>query len=116
MVTNRRIYLKTIQNVVKIQAFVRMTQAQRKFQVMIQKRQQAALIIQTNFKKFKAQQLLRHYKNEKACIFIQKHWRCVMARKRYLKTRTQIIILQSVIRGYLARKSYKVLLEKRIQR
>ena len=35
---------------------------------------------------------------------------------KFLMQNSQIIILQSVVRGYLARKSYKVLLEKRIQR
>eukprot|EP00118_Oscarella_pearsei_P013163 m.102222 g.102222 ORF g.102222 m.102222 type:complete len:1858 (+) comp37156_c0_seq6:100-5673(+) len=55
----------------------------------------------------------RFLKTKRSIVVIQKNYRCHYFRKAYLKTRRAIIVLQRMTRGWSARKLYHQLLEER---
>ena len=52
-------------------------------------------------------------RRERAAILIQAAWRGYAARSEFLKTRNQVIVLQSLARGFLVRRNYRAERERR---
>ena len=103
----RASYLTKRRSVILIQSWTRMWIARRKFQAITEQRNSAALIIQTNFKKFKAIQLLNSLKEDKAATTIQAAWKGYQQKMAYQNTYNKIVVLQSFARMCIQKKRLK---------
>ena len=92
----RASYVRTISYVVDLQSWFRMILARKHYQQILKERSQAALIIQTNFRRHAAQNQLYAMKRENArkkhdaATLIQKHVKMYLAKKKFVQLKNQI--------------------------
>lgn len=97
-----------LRHIVILQRWVRTWLIRRRFKRM----RIAAIVIQTNIRRYIAQQKLIHMKMQiLAAICIQRIWRGYHMRTWYRKLKKGCIVVQAACRGYLKRKKYLYLWE-----
>ena len=106
-------YLRTRSYIIDLQCWTRMVLARKRYVQILETKSQAALTIQTNFRKYLAQRTVQKLKAEKAALILQKYWKSFITRQKYVILRRKTLLLQSWIRGYNARKAYDLKIIKR---
>ena len=92
----RASYVRTLSYIIDLQSWFRMILAKRQYQQMLNERSQAALIIQTNFRRHAAQNKLYAMKRENAkkkndaATVIQKHVKMYLAKKKFIHLKGQM--------------------------
>ena len=111
--TCRASYLEKRRSVILIQSWTRMWIAKQKYITTRDHRNSAALVIQKNFKMFKAVRLLGYLKENKAATVIQAAWKGYLQRMAYKNIYKKIIVLQSFARMCFQKKIFREMLTKR---
>ena len=112
-ITYLEFYIYIALSILDLQSWSRMILAKRKYQQLLDRRTKAATMIQSHVRKFLTKKLVEKVKHEKAAIVLQKNWRSFSARKKFSVYKNGILILQSFVRGFLARKMFKSEMEKK---
>lgn len=98
-----RLHKKIIESIVQIQRWFRGILQRRKFVLF----RSSAITLQSFWRMCAAQKQFLCMRQERAAVVIQSTWRMFVVRRWYQKLRTGAVLLQSRIRGQLARARFK---------
>ena len=98
-----------------VQSLIRMKIARKNYHKLLLKRNEAAIKIQTNFRRYVAMNELKFLRREKASIMIQSQWRCFQERKTFLDLKKKTILIQSFVKMFIAKKCFEDLICRRNQ-
>lgn len=107
-----KLHTKILDSIIMIQRWFRSILQRRKFIIM----KTAAVTVQSFWRMCLAQKQLLQLRQERAIVLIQATWRMFVVRRWYVKLRAGIVVVQSHIRGKLARVRYKQMFKQKMLR
>ena len=103
-------YVNLKNKTIIIQSYFRMWSARKTYQTTMNRRSEAAIVVQKCFRTFLAQKKLKCLKEDKAATTIQAFWRCHSLRIKFSTLKTKTILIQSYARMWSAMETYKIYL------